>query len=286
MPLDMNKLQQQKAKLTQELNRGSGQSARFWRPSDGDNAIRIMPDWTVEPPFDGQFWREVAQHWGVSPDQKGPILCPLATPYLEGECPICQFVEDLRADKNDVKAQELAKEVRAKKAFLINIVDCNDETYNAKDVAEYKKARPDSDVPFEAGDPKIQVYDCPKTIFDQILNIIMTNDMDITDLEKGNDVVINRQGKGLTTRYTVTPKLKATSSDVSAYAELPQLERVGYNMGFDDMMKLLSEGVGGDFAALLPSGDTPAALGKGDDSDADADADDLEEQMRAGIKGS
>lgn len=282
MALDMSKLQQQKAKLTQELNRGSGQSARFWRPTDGDNTIRVMPDWTEEEPYKGQFWREVAQHWGVSEDQKGPILCPAATPHIEGECPICKFVDELRADKNDVKAQELAKDIRAKKAYLVNIVDCNDPTYNAKDVAEYKKNRPDSDVPFEAGDPKIQVYACPKTIFDQILNAIMNNDQDITDLEAGNDLVINRSGKGMLTRYSVNPKFKSTSSDVSGGAEFPQLDRVGFNMSFEDMTKLLTEGVGGDFASALPSGGTPEALGAGPETEAQAaDADDLEAQMAA-----
>jgi hypothetical protein len=278
MALDMSKLQQQKAKLTQELTRGSGQSARFWRPSDGSNVIRVMPGWTEEEPYKGQFWREVAQHWGVSEDQRGPILCPEATPHLEGECPICKFVAELKENKNDVKAQELAKEIRAKKAFLINVVDTSDPTYNAQDVTEYKKARPDSDVPFEAGDPKIQVYACPKTIFDQILNCIMQNDQDITDLEKGNDITIDRTGKGMTTRYTVSPKLKSIASDVSGGMEFPQLERVGFNMSYEDMNKLLTDGVGGDFAALLPGEDTPAALGSGDD-EASADADDLESQM-------
>ncbi len=283
MALDMSKLQQQKAKLTQELSRGSGQSARFWRPADGDNVIRIMPDWTEEQPYAGTFWREVAQHWGVSEDQKGPILCPTATPHLEGDCPICKFVDELKGNKNDVSAQELARDIRAKKAFLLNIVDCNDPTYNAKDVAEYKKSRPDSDVPFEAGDPKIQVYACPKTIFDQILNIIMSNDQDITDLEAGNDITINRTGKGMLTRYSVTPKMKPTQSDVSGGVEFPQLDRVGYSMSTEDMNKLLTEGVGGDFASLLPSGQAPAALGTGTDDDKEetADADDLEAQMAA-----
>lgn len=278
MALDMAKLQQQKAKLTQELSRGGGQSARFWRPTDGDNLIRVMPDWVTEGPFAGQFWREVAQHWGISEDQKGPIICPLVTPHVEGDCPICKFVDELRADKNDVKAQELAKEVRAKKAFLLNVVDCEDPTYNAKDVAEYKKARPDSDVPFEAGDPKIQVYACPKTIFDQILDAIMDNDQDITSLEAGNDIVIKRTGKGLTTRYSVSPKMKSTPSDVLGSTELPQLDRVGFLMDFAAMTKLLTDGVGGDFAALLPSGETPAALTSGE-GEASADADDLEAQM-------
>ncbi len=283
--VDMLKVQQQKAKLAQELNRGSGRGARFWRPEDGDNTIRIMPEWTQDEPYKGQFWREVAQHWGISEDQKGPIICPLVTPHLEGECPVCQFVDELRADKNNVAAQEASKGARAKKCFLVNIVDCDDPTYSAKDVAEYKKNKPEFDVPFEAGDQKIQVYACPKTLFDQILNIVMKNDLDIADLESGHDLVITRVGKGLTTRYSVTPKVKSSPSDVSGGVELPQLDQVGFLMTFDEMTKLLTNGIGGDFAALLPSNAAPDALSSDNSRTSSDDADDINASMlQAGAK--
>lgn len=284
MALDMAKLQLQKARLTQELTRGSGQSAKFWRPESGDNDIRVMPPWTDEEPFRGAFCREVAQHWGISEDQKGPILCPRETPHLEGDCPVCEFVDELRRDKNDIAKQELVKEIRAKKAYLINIVNLSDPVYNAGDVAEYKKARPDQDVPFKAGDPKIQVYACPKTIYNQILDCIMQNDTDITDLESGNDLVINRSGMGLTTRYTLTPKLKSPPSDVSASVEFPQLDRVGFIMDYSDMTDLLTNGVGGDFAALLPA-NTSTPILPASDAGSNSDVDDLEAQMRAGYNG-
>lgn len=279
MSLDMSKLQQQKAKLEQELSRGSGRSAKFWRPKPGNNVIRIMPSWTTEEPYAGQFWREVSQHWGVSEDQKGPILCPFTTPGIDGECPICAFVEELKKDKMNTASGALVKEIRAKKAFLVNVVDDADPVYNAQDVAEYTQKRPDSDVPFEAGDPKIQVYACPKTIFDQILTIIMDNDQDITDLAKGNDITINKSGAGLTTRYTVTPKMKPSESDVGADADFPALDRVGYIMDFDAMLSLLTEGKGGDHAALLPGGSSPS-LGAGDEEEVSS-ADDLEAEMAA-----
>lgn len=285
MAIDMAKIQQQKAKLSQELSRGGGQSAKFWRPSDGANVVRIMPPWTDEGSLAGQFWREVGQHWGVSSDQKGPVLCPKATEDLDGDCPICDFVEELRKDKTNVQAQETAKEIRAKKAYLLNIVDTDDPVYNAKDVAEYKKARPDRDVPFEAGSPKIQVYACPKTIFDQILNTIMQNNLDITDLDKGHDITINRSGKGLTTRYTVTPQISATSADVSMDDELPALDQIGYLMDFAGMTELLTTGVGGDYVALLPSGSAHSAAASTPEDPAGFDAGDLADEMLSELNG-
>lgn len=278
--LDMSKLQKQKEKLTQELTRSSGQSARFWKPEDGTNVIRVMPAWTDQEPYKGQFWREVSQHWNLSADQKGPVICP----EPDVSCPVCKFVAELREDKNDVKAQELAKELRAKKAFFINIVDVNDSVYNVRDVAEYKKSRPDQDVPFEAGDPKIQVYACPKTVFDQILDCIMQNDSDITDLEKGHDLTLGKSGKGLTTRYTLTPKMKSSASDVSKGQDLPQLDRVGFSMSSEELSKMLAEGAGGDFVAALPSGKKAASLPK-DTSSKGGAADDIEAEMSKALAG-
>jgi hypothetical protein len=250
-----------------------------------------MPGWTDEEPFKNQFWREVAQHWGVSEDQKGPVLCPEVTPPGKVPCPVCEFVNELKQDKNNARAQELAKELRAKKAYLMNVIDLEDPSYNAKDVAEYTKARPDQDVPFQAGDPKIQVYACPKTIFDQILNCILKNDQDITDLEHGNDLTIERAGKGLTTRYTVSPKLKSTQADIPKDTALPQLDRVGFNMGYDDMVKLLSAGVGGAYASAIPSDTQKTLLGSGEHPSGasgpgskGSDADDLEAQMASALR--
>ena len=289
MTLDMNKLKAQKEKLEAALSRGGGgRSAKFWRPSDNDNSVRIMPGWSDAEPFSGQFYREVAQHWGVSDNQRGPILCPKKTPFLEGACPVCDFVEELRKDKSDVAAQELVREIRGKIAYLLNVVDLEDPTYSANDVAEYKKARPDNDVPFEAGNAKIQVYACPQTIFDQILDIIMKNEHDITALADGNDVVITKHANKdkLKTRYSVTAMMKTTASDVGPDAELPELSQVGFVMKFDDMVNLLTEGVGGDYAALLPSGDSAPALTSGkatsvnENAAAAADAATLEAAMQ------
>lgn len=275
MTLDMDKLRAQKAKLSEELNRG-GPRAKFWRPNNGANTIRVMPGWSNEAPYKGQFWREIGQHWGVSPEQKGPVLCPKATPDLDGDCPICDFVEKLRKDKTNVQSQETAKEIRAKKAFLLNIVDTNDPVYTAKDVAEEKQAKPDRDVPFEAGSPKIQVYACPKTIFDQILDTIMQNDIDITSLEAGYDLTISRSGAGMTTRYSVTPKLKPSSADVGADDALPALDQVGYAMDYAGMVALLTAG---EHTPALPESTTVVEDDVEDSGNFDAD--DLAAEMAA-----
>ncbi len=286
MAIDYEKLKKAKQELESRMNRGGGPSMKFWKPAPGKNVVRVLPPWTDEGVFANQFYREVHQHWNVAGEDTGPTLCPKKTPEAstDKDCPICDFVEQLRARKNDVEAQELAKELRAKLAYFVSIVDINDPVYSAKDIAEWKKDRPDSECPFEAGDVKIQCYAATSTTFDAILNIVLANEMDITDLSEGYNVVITKQGKGLQTKYTVTPELKKTKApQVTAETKLPDLSKIGKVPSFDDMLKSLGEGPATKFAGLLTAG-TGTAQNTGDSSwvsGDDAAAGDLASEMRS-----
>jgi hypothetical protein len=252
----LERVAQAKAEAEERLSRGGGTRAQFWKPKDGANLIRILPAWTDKvPEFAAQFWREVAQHWNVSSDQKGPILCPRKTPGLSGPCPICELVDELKKDKANVQAKSVVKEIRAKTTYLFNIVDSKDPEYTAQDVATWTTANPGEDCPFAAGDMKIQVYAAPLTVYDTILGIITTGSNDITRLEEGRGVTITRfpNKDPKKTRYQVTPEMSPSAINVGD-REFPQLHQMGFTMAYDEMLDLLHSGVGGDFVASLPDG--------------------------------
>jgi len=280
-------VKQQKERNAEHLSRGgSRSSARFWRPENGENNVRVMPQWKDD--LEGQFWREVAQHWNVSDDQKGPVLCPKETPDLEGDCPICDVVQALRADKSNVEAQKLSKDLRAKKTFFLNVVVDKDPVYTASDVAEYKQSRPEAECPFSVGDPKIQIYACPITIFDQILGIIHSSGKDITDLREGRGIRINKipNKDRLKTRYEVYPDLDPSDTGFGDTLELPALHEVGFTMDFAGLVKLLGDGRAADFVAALPGNDSPslpAPSSVGVEAKTDSSSSDLEELMRQGL---
>lgn len=289
MALDIEKLKKAQAEVQARMSRGGGgPSMKFWRPAEGQNRVRILPPWTDEGEFAGTFWREVHQHWNVA-DAAGPVLCPAKTPGSENkECPICEFVEQLRSQKSNVEAQELARDLRAKVAYLMSVVDLSDPVYTAKDTAEWKKERPDSEVPFEVGDPKVQVYAATSTIYEQIASIVIANELDITDLTSGHNIIITKIGNKdkMKTRYTVQPDLKKTKAQLPDGFQIPDLAKIGRFQSYDDMTKLLSEGKGGSFRAALPANASPRnntrdagnvnhAWGMTDDGDGD-----LAAQMR------
>lgn len=279
MAIDIDKVLKQKQILEAKLSRsGNGATGiKFWRPEDGENIIRILPPWTTEGPFSGQFWREMYQHWNVSTEQKGPVMCPAKTPGLDASCPVCEFVDELRADKSNPEGQILAKDLRVKLVYLLNIIVTDDPTYTAKDMAEWKKSRPDTEVPFAVGATKIQFYACPTTIFEQILNLISRNKSDITDLSSGRDLTVTKfpnKKEPKLTRYQVTPSFE--TSEVKGFTQetkIPALDTVGYVMKYDDMALLLSQGPAGSFAAL-PSPKTSSKAPKADEPE------DLMERMK------
>lgn len=282
MSLDFEKLKKAASELQARMNRGGGTSMKFWKPASGKNTVRILPPWTDEGPFAGDFFREVHQHWNVT-EKGGPVLCPAKTPKASDDksCPVCEFVEQLRGRKTDVEAQELAKNMRAKVAYLFSIVDLADPEYTAKDVAEWKKERPDSECPFEVGEVKMQCYAAGATIANDIMNIVLANEMDITNVNSGNNVYITKipNKDPLKTKYTVTPEIKKTKAPVPPDVKIPDLSKVGKVSSYDDMLKMLSEGPASNFAGLLTAG-SPVSKGGKDTSWASDGDDDLAAEMR------
>jgi hypothetical protein len=258
----LDKVYKAKQESEERLTRGGGARAQFWKPRNGENRIRIMPPWTNEVvEFLDQFWRQVAQHWNVSEDQRGPVLCPKRTPGLNDDCPICEFVDSIKKDKSNVQAQALVKDIRAKITFLYNIVDMKDAVYTAEDVAEWTKSRPGEDCPFQPGATKIQVYAAPLTVHDAILGVITANKKDITRLEDGRCVLLTRfpSKDPKKTRYQVMPEFESSGFEVDP-KEFNPLHQMGFTMNYEEMLDLLQTGAASDFIGSLPEGKAAAEL--------------------------
>jgi len=207
----------------------------------------------------------VWQHWNVGAEKSGPVLCPAKTPGSEDtNCPICALVEQLKAQKSNPEAQEMVKEFKAKVAYNLSIIDLKDPIYTSKDLTEWKNTRPDTDAPFEVGDNKIQVYAATSTVYEGLATLVLSNELDITDLEAGHNITISKSGDGLNTKYTVTPEIKPTKLPLPEGFKIPDLSKVGRSFqSVQDMIKVMSEGkaasyVKGVLPANTPSGNAGA----------------------------
>lgn len=204
MGVDLKKMRKRQQEEEEKAAARAVGGFKYWSPEVGENRVRFMPPWTEEGPNANDFTREVYIHWNVGPEEKGVTFpCPVKTPHgPDISCPVCLFVKQLRST-DDAADQEVAAETAAKQRFYSNIVDLKNPEYTSQDVVDWKaKNQGESECPFLPGDTKIQVFSYGPMIFKDLLDIFNDN-IDITDLQTGWDVVIKREGKGRQTKYRV-----------------------------------------------------------------------------------
>tara|TARA_Y100000310_G_C20482596_1_gene715400 strand:- start:218 stop:970 length:753 start_codon:yes stop_codon:yes gene_type:complete len=159
MAINLDKM---KAKLDTSRNGGRSKSnSNKWRPSEGDQTIRLLPT------DDGDPFKEFQFHYNVG---KNPgILCPKRN-YGE-ECPICDFASKLWRDgvsKNDDTSKREAKKLFARRRYYSPIIVRGEEADGVK------------------------VWAYGKTAYETLLGYVLDPDYgDITDPETGTDIVLN-----------------------------------------------------------------------------------------------
>lgn len=167
-----------------------GGSTDFWQPDDGENRIRVMPPWG---PDVEDFWFATGTHFNVGPDERR-VYCPDVSGVRE-TCFICRLVKRLSRGDEDEQAESEAMGARPR--YLLNIVDLDEP---------------------EKG---VQVWECPKTIFRQLKKFFLNEDDygDFTDLEDGYDIIVEKSGSGINTKYDATPARKNTAFPTKALVE-------------------------------------------------------------------
>jgi hypothetical protein len=166
-----------------------------WQPQPGDgNKIRACP-----PKPGAKFYQRVDFHYSIGPKNR---TFPCARSISEDEtCALCDIADQLKAS-DDVAQQAEYKQVKAKKRYLIAIVDIN------------------------AKDKGIQVWRAPTTCWRDIVMIIRDPDWgNITHPITGRNIKVIKTGQKLNTDYTiqVLPNPTKFPLEMSALDELPDL---------------------------------------------------------------
>lgn len=148
-----------------ELSKNSSsQNVNWWSPSWGDNIIRVLP------PIDENdvFFFEIAKHrvnneWYYCLKYKKDPETGKTSP-----CPVCEYRTKLfrSGDKDLIK---IAKDIKPKKQFLMNIIDRKSE------------------------EPTVYVYSAGIKIWNKMVSTMLDDDIDITDIEEGYDFLIKKE---------------------------------------------------------------------------------------------
>jgi hypothetical protein len=169
------KLAALREKMSQQDLGGGG--AGYFSPKIGRNVIRIMPE-VGDMDF---FFQPVGRHY--FPDNNN-VYCPDFTSEGELDCPVCEIVDELRRSK-DKASKKLAEGLGRRRSWWMNVIDRNNP----------------------GAGPLI--FTPGVTVFNSVISLINDPDYgDITDLEEGTDIVIEREGQGLDTSYEVKPRRK------------------------------------------------------------------------------
>lgn len=262
MGLNLDKVRENRAKAKEEASR---RNANFYQFQNGRNLVRILPPWAGSD----DFARPMGKHWNLGPEGNISVFCPKECAGMP--CPICEELDRIWKTKPDEATKEWLRTVGASRRYYVNLIDLNDM------------------------DKGVQIGELPKTVLEEIWNIMVDEDTglgDITDWKDGYDLIIEKTGKGLSTRYGVRAKRAPTAISQSEYEDkLINLDAFVKTESYADL-KLIWEGKTSSSSGALPAPEgapsrtparTPVSTSADDADVVEGEATEVTEKVSAGL---
>jgi hypothetical protein len=179
MGLDLAKMRE---KLAQLENGGKSKKDNvFWKPSEGEQEIRIVPT------ADGDPFKVFHFHYNLGEAARGGIVCPKR--QFGEECPVCEFASSLWQEESS-ESKKMAKSLFVRQRFFSPVIVRGQE---------------------EQG---VRIWGYGKTIYEQLLGLVLNPDYgDITDVDKGVDLTLTYtlpKTKGAYPTTNLVPKRKSS----------------------------------------------------------------------------
>lgn len=185
--MDMSKLMSKIADKKQALKT----TERTIKPNPGMNEYVILPGWRENEPE--TLHHDFGAHY--IKDAAGTILAvyPCADKTYGKPCAVCSSLNAAMQSAGNDATLETLKEAASRQVYLINVLALGSDKPN---------------------DP--QILEVSKTVYSAILDVLASWAGSVFDANNPQVVTINREGKGLNTRYTVgiSPKKVAMPKDV------------------------------------------------------------------------
>lgn len=177
-----------------DLNRNS---QRTVQPPEKKSRWRILPGWRKDDPT---FYHDFGQHFikDAAGAVKAVYVCVDKT--YGKPCQVCDSLSHAIHATEDDAMVELLKQANANKRVLVNAIRVDE------------------------GDREPAVLALSPKTFDEFLKIIDEWGESVLSLDKGMDIVIERTGKGLQTKYSVTPGAKSEPVDPAVMKKITNLD--------------------------------------------------------------
>lgn len=169
------------------------------KPQPGKHKYRILPSWRNG---EAQFWHDYAMHF-VKTAESGdkPAAVYICADKTFGKpCEVCDAIKKSIAVSVDDAMTKRLKEAQSAQRYLMNVLHLTGPEPT-----------------------KVQTLEIGQGAFENIC-VLIGEWGDITDLNTGIDIIIERTGSGLDTKYSVQPASKSAPVAASVLSQLPNLD--------------------------------------------------------------
>lgn len=205
------------------------------KPQPGKHKYRVLPTWRVGE--ENQFWHDFAMHF-IKTAESGdkPAAVYVCTDKTFGKpCEVCEAIKKSMAVSVDDAMTKRLKDAQSAQRYLMNVLHLTGPEPT-----------------------KVQTIEVGTGVFESICALIGEYG-DITDLNAGVDILIERTGSGLDTKYSVMPAAKSAPVPAAVMSSLNDLDAfVSQENPAGETKALVA--VGQIIGLQAPAG-KPAALG-------------------------
>lgn len=176
-----------------------GSTQKFWKPQPGENSIRILPSNRK----DGLPYFATTQHHGFFIDGRKRAFPCLGV--FKKPCPACKVIRYYEND-GDPDIEKILEVLKPKRGYLFNVIDRSDPTQSVK------------------------MYQATPPVAREVVGYFVSEDYgDITDVDKGFDIVVTKEGADKSTRYKARARRKESAIGVEGWEDgLYDLEAEAY----------------------------------------------------------
>ena len=185
------------------------------KPQPGANRYILLPGWRVGE--EHVWYHEFGQHYIKNAADEIQAVYPCNEAIYGKPCPICEGLNRAQHAASDDETVELLKKAKASRAYLLNVLALDGE---------------DPTTP--------QILEVRTSVFGQLVDAVEEWAASIFDPEGAQIIIVNREGKGLNTKYTVQVSPKKQAVPAAALKKLPNLDEYVMQESEEQKRKALS----------------------------------------------
>lgn len=202
MAIDMSELLNLVQGKRAEIKARSGDFLKPVKPPVGKSRWRILPGWATP----AKFFHDFSNHFIKDKDgnTKAVFLCE--NKVFGRSCAVCDKIGDLIRGTKDDRILKLLKESTSRVSYLVNAVRMDGENKDPK---------------------KPLLLELPTKAMDAYLLLMQERAGDgitLLDPDEGRDIVITREGSGLTTTYALNDAAVNSKVDPEALGKVINIE--------------------------------------------------------------